>query len=221
MLFINKEMMKKCFILFFVLVTSFSQAQNANRAKALLDEVYKKVSSYKNIYIDFRYSFENSKEHIKQDTRGNVTLSGEKYLLNYMGVTKLFDGKKIYTIIPENEEVTIETANNKDEQMIMPSQMLTFYKKDFFYKWDIVQQVKGRKIQYIELKPIKQSSDIKLILLGIDTTTKHIYNLIQVGKNEAKTTITINEFKTNQPLSGNEFVFNEDKYKKQGYYINK
>ncbi|EGD34301.1 outer-membrane lipoprotein carrier protein LolA [Capnocytophaga sp. oral taxon 338 str. F0234] len=221
MLFINKEMMKKCFILFFVLVTSFSQAQNANRAKALLDEVYKKVSSYKNIYIDFRYSFENSKEHIKQDTRGNVTLSGEKYLLNYMGVTKLFDGKKIYTIIPENEEVTIETANNKDEQMIMPSQMLTFYKKDFSYKWDIVQQVKGRKIQYIELKPIKQSSDIKLILLGIDTTTKHIYNLIQVGKNEAKTTITINEFKTNQPLSGNEFVFNEDKYKKQGYYINK
>ena len=221
MLFINKEMMKKCFILFFVLVTSFSQAQNANRAKALLDEVYKKVSSYKNIYIDFRYSFENSKEHIKQDTRGNVTLSGEKYLLNYMGVTRLFDGKKIYTVIPENEEVTIETANNKDEQMIMPSQMLTFYKKDFSYKWDIVQQVKGRKIQYIELKPIKQSSDIKLILLGIDTTTKHIYNLIQVGKNEAKTTITINEFKTNQPLSGNEFVFNEDKYKKQGYYINK
>ena len=48
-----------------------------------------------------------------------------------MGVTKIFDGKKIYTIIPENEEVTIEGAENKDEQMIMPSQMLTFYKKDF------------------------------------------------------------------------------------------
>ena len=179
------------------------------------------MTSYKNIYIDFRYSFENSKERIKQDTRGNVTLSGEKYFLNYMGVTKIFDGKKIYTIIPENEEVTIEGAENKEEQMIMPSQMLTFYKKDFSYKWDIVQQVKGRKIQYIELKPTKQASDIKLILLGIDTTTKHIYNLIQIGKNEAKTTITINELKTNQPLSGNEFIFNEAKYKKLGYYINK
>ena len=99
--------------------------------------------------------------------------------------------------------------------------MLTFYKKDFSYKWDIVQQVKGRKIQYIELKPTKQASDIKLILLGIDTTTKHIYNLIQIGKNESKTTITINEFKTNQPLSVNEFIFNEDKYKKLVYYINK
>ena len=210
--------MKKIFLFIFAFTISFSQAQNADKAKAYLDEVYKKVTSYKNIYIDFRYSFENSKERIKQDTRGNVTLSGEKYLLNYMGVTKIFDGKKIYTIIPE---VTIEGAENKDEQMIMPSQMLTFYKKDFSYKWDIVQQVKGRKIQYIELKPTKQASDIKLILLGIDTTTKHIYNLIQIGKNEAKTTITINEFKTNQPLSGNEFIFNEAKYKKLGYYINK
>ena len=213
--------MKKIFLFIFAFTISFSQAQNADKAKAYLDEVYKKVTSYKNIYIDFRYSFENSKERIKQDTRGNVTLSGEKYLLNYMGVTKIFDGKKIYTIIPENEEVTIEGAENKDEQMIMPSQMLTFYKNDFSYKWDIVQQVKGRKIQYIELKPTKQASDIKLILLGIDTTTKHIYNLIQIGKNEAKTTITINEFKTNQPLSGNEFIFNEAKYKKLGYYINK
>ena len=213
--------MKKIFLFIFAFTISFSQAQNADKAKAYLDEVYKKVTSYKNIYIDFRYSFENSKERIKQDTRGNVTLSGEKYLLNYMGVTKIFDGKKIYTIITENEEVTIEGAENKEEQMIMPSQMLTFYKKDFSYKWDIVQQVKGRKIQYIELKPTKQASDIKLILLGIDTTTKHIYNLIQIGKNEAKTTITINEFKTNQPLSGNEFIFNEAKYKKLGYYINK
>ena len=213
--------MKKIFLFIFAFTISFSQAQNADKAKAYLDEVYKKVTSYKNIYIDFRYSFENSKERIKQDTRGNVTLSGEKYLLNYMGVTKIFDGKKIYTIIPENEEVTIESASEKEDQMIMPSQMLTFYKKDFSYKWDIVQQVKGRKIQYIELKPNKNSSDIKQILLGIDTTTKHIYNLIQIGKNDAKTTIVINEFKTNQPISGNEFIFDEAKYKKQGYYINK
>ena len=181
-------------------MASLTQAQNATKAKALLDEVYKKVTSYNNIYIDFRYSFENAKERIKQDTRGDVTLSGQKYLLNYMGVTKIFDGKKIYTIVPENEEVTIEDTENKDDQMIKPSEMLTFY---------------------IELKPTKPASDIKLILLGIDTTTKHIYNLIQVGKNEAKTTITINEFKTNQPLSGNEFLFNESKYKKLGYYINK
>ena len=103
----------------------------------------------------------------------------------------------------------------------MPSQMLTFYKKDYTYKWDIEQKVKGRKIQYVELKPVTASSDVKQILLGIDITTKHIYNLIQIGKNDTRTTIVINEFKTNQPLSGSEFKFDEAKYKKEGYYINK
>ena len=74
--------MKRIFVLVFAFVAAFSHAQNANKAKALLDEVYKKVTSYDNIYIDFRYSFENAKERIKQDTRGDVTLSGQKYLLN-------------------------------------------------------------------------------------------------------------------------------------------
>ena len=45
--------MKKIFLFIFAFTISFSQAQNADKAKAYLDEVYKKVTSYKNIYIDF------------------------------------------------------------------------------------------------------------------------------------------------------------------------
>ncbi len=42
--------------------------------------------------------------------------------------------------------------------------------------------MKGRKIQYVKLNPIDTNSEIKHVLLGIDATTKHIYNLIEVGK---------------------------------------
>jgi hypothetical protein len=42
--------------------------------------------------------------------------------------------------------------------------------------------------------------------IGIDVQTKHIYNLIEIGK-EQKTTLTVNSFKTNQPLSKNQFTF--------------
>ena len=34
-------------------------------------------------------------------------------------------------------------------------------------------------------------SEISYILLGIDLNTKHIYNLIEIGKNSTKSTITI------------------------------
>ena len=87
----------------FLMISSL-KAQNT---QSLLSEVSNKVKSYENIQIDFKYSLENTRENVKQDTRANITLKGENYVLNMLGVTRIFDGKTIYTIVPEDEEVTI------------------------------------------------------------------------------------------------------------------
>lgn len=196
----------------------FANGQNSSKAKTLLDEVYSKATSYDNIYIDFQSTLENTEANIKQDTNGHVTLSGDKYLLDYLGAQQLNDGKKVYTIVPENEEVTIEDVT-EDDNTVTPSKMLTFYRTGHNYKWDILQNVGGRKIQYVKLTPIDSNAEIKSILLGIDTQTKHIYKLIQTGENGTKTTLTVNSFKTNQPLSSTLFTFNTKKYEDKGYYI--
>ncbi|MBT8289938.1 MAG: outer membrane lipoprotein carrier protein LolA [Muriicola sp.] len=193
-------------------------AQDSAKAKALLDEVYNKVQSYDNIEVEFKYTLENKEANINQETRGDVTLEGDKYLFNYLGSQQLYDGKKVYTIVPENEEVTIEDRT-EEENTITPSKMLTFYKSGHNYAWDILQNVQGRKIQYVKLTPIDTNSEIASILLGIDAQTKHIYKLIETGKNGTKTTITVNSFKTNQPLSKTLFTFDETRYENDGYYI--
>ncbi|THD67645.1 outer membrane lipoprotein carrier protein LolA [Robertkochia marina] len=211
--------MKKIVFLLVIAFTLNLNAQSDDKAKALLDEVYNKVKGYDNVFIDFKYVLDNAQENIHQETRGDVTLEGEKYRFNYLGATKIFDGSKTYTIIPENEEVVIEGANGEEEATITPSKMLTFYKDGYNFKWDITQDIKGRKIQYVELVPIDSSSEIKQILLGIDTQTKHIYNLIEVGLNGTKTTITVNSFKTDQPISESLFTFDRPKYEEMGYYI--
>lgn len=203
-------------ILFFVGFTT--QAQD-KKAKALLDEVTAKIKSYDNIVIDFKYSLNNAKENVNQESKGNVTLQGNKYVLNFMGVTKIFDGKKTYTVVPEDEEITISSVNDKDEKAITPAKMLTFFNSGYKYYWDIPQDLKGRKIQYIKLVPTNAKDQRKEILLGIDVQTKTIYNLIEIGKNGTKTTLTVNSFKTNQPLSKNQFTFVASKY--PNYYINK
>lgn len=217
----NKTIFKmKHFIQFaFLLIFSFSIQAQDKKAKELLDEVTAKVKSYDNIQIDFKYSLNNSKENINQESKGNVTLKDNQYVLNFMGITKIFDGKKVYTIVPEDEEITISNVDDKDENAITPSKMLTFFNKGYKYSWDIPQNIKGRKIQYIKLIPISSKDQRKEILLGIDIQTKHIYNLIETGKNGTKTTIVVNSFKTNQPLSKNQFTFVQSKYPK--YYINK
>ncbi|MBT8284220.1 MAG: outer membrane lipoprotein carrier protein LolA [Flavobacteriaceae bacterium] len=211
--------MKKIIPLLLTLFLSIAVfAQDSAKAKALLDEVYNKVQSYDNIEVEFKYTLENKEANINQETRGDVTLQGDKYLFNYLGSQQLYDGKKVYTIVPENEEVTIEDRT-EEENTITPSKMLTFYKSGHNYAWDILQNVQGRKIQYVKLTPIDTNSEIASILLGIDAQTKHIYKLIETGKNGTKTTITVNSFKTNQPLSKTLFTFDEARYEDDGYYI--
>lgn len=211
--------MKKILKLAIILLVWTNISAQDKKAKELLDNVTTKVKSYKNIVIDFKYTLSNTKENINQDSKGNVSLSSNKYVLNIMGVTKIFDGIKIYTINPEDEEITISKFDEKDDNSISPNKMLTFFNSGYKYTWDILQNIKGRKIQYIKLNPTNAKDQRKEILLGIDIQTKNIYNLIEIGKNGTKTTLTVNSFKTDQPLSKNQFTFVESKYPK--YYINK
>ena len=216
---IQNKVFLQYIILAYTLLFNFSIQAQDKKAKALLDEVTSKVKSYDNIVIDFKYSLHNNQENINQDSKGNVTMKGNQYVLNFMGITKIFDGKKSYTIVPEDEEITISTINEKDNDAITPSKMLTFFNSGYKCTMDIIQNMKGRKIQYIKLVPTNLKDKRKEILLGIDVQTKHIFNVIETGKKGTKTTLTVNSFKTNQPLSKNQFTFAESKY--PNYYINK
>lgn len=209
--------MKKLIGLLVVLIGLTAQAQNEAKAKALLDKVTAKVKTYKNIQIDFKYNLQNTKENINQDNKGNVTLSGNKYILNFLGVTKMCDGAKTYTISKEDEEVSIAKVGSEDEADT-PAKMLTFFNKGFKYSWDIAQTVKGKKLQYIKLTPISSKDDRKQILVGVDLATNLIYNTITVNKNGTRVTLTVNSFKTNVALPKNHFTFVKSKY--PNYYIN-
>jgi len=212
------KMIKMISTILLVLVSFTNHAQD-KKAKDMLDQVTTKIKSFSNISVDFKYTLYNAKENINKESKGNVILESNKYVLNFLGVTKIFDGKKSYTIVPEDEEVTISSINEKDDSTITPSKMLTFFNSGYKFSWDILQDVKGRKIQYIKLIPTSSKDTRKEILLGIDSQTKNIYTIIEMGKNGTKTTLTVNSFKTNQPLSKNQFTFVSSRY--PNYYINK
>ena len=204
-------------IVFYLILFVSPIFMNAQTANELLDQVSAKVQSYDNIVIDFKYSLSNKAENLAQETRGDVSLSGNKYMLNLMGATQLFDGAKLHVIIPEDEEINISDAN--PESSLTPSKMLTFYKKGYKATMDIEQNVSGRKIQYVKLVPTTASNEIKHILLGIDKESKHIYRQVLSQHNGTEITITVNKFKTNQPLSSTLFSFDKSKY--PNFYINR
>ncbi len=212
--------MKKQIKLFSVLLLSGIAFTQAQRAEALLDEVSESLAQFDNISITFTYELVNRKELIQQKEKGSLIIEGDAYLLKLMGIEQLSDGTNKHTINPENEEVLIEPLNDGFDEGLSPSKIFSFYKQGYRFEWDITQPLYGgRKIQYIKLIPIDTYAQASHLLLGIDTRTKQIYKLIEVGNDGTETTLTIGSFKSNIEIPTNTFVFSASDY--PNYYIDR
>ena len=199
------------------LIALATYAQNS--AKELLDEVASKVESYNNIEIEFHHIFENVEADIKQEARGKVILQKDLYHLYYMGTEQIFDGNKTYLIIHEDEEVIIQDNDNLDEdESLTPSKLFSFYKNGYTYEMGPVKSINGIKAQEVILRPIESDSTVDNIVLAIDIKTKHIYSVSETGKNSSKTVLTIRSMETNQPISENLFIFDDNKYRVEKKY---
>ncbi|MBS9774372.1 MAG: outer membrane lipoprotein carrier protein LolA [Tenacibaculum sp.] len=213
---------KRIILAVFFISSSLIAQNNSKEAKILLDEVSTKMGAYKNMTIGFSQTLINKDAGITNDPpiRGKIILSGEKYNLEYLGNNFIFDGNKLVVINKEEKEISITKGDMEDEDgFVYPSKLLTFYKKGYTYEMGKLKNSKGRKVQHINLTPIDSNSDIVKVQLVVDARTKHICELIQIGSNGAKTTFTINTFKSNQPISESMFSFDKGKYEKQGYLI--
>ena len=200
--------------------SSIVLAQNEETAKSILDKASGTMSAYSNLSMDFDYVLDNKAEDVKQEMSGDVILEGEKYVVNLFGSTQIFDGSRTYTIVPENEEVNISDSDLDEENTFTPSKFYSFYKSGYTYSMDELKQINGKKIQFVKLTPIDTNSEISNILVGIDTKTNHIYQVIEIGINETRTILTAKNIKTNQEINGSVFAFDQKKYEELNYMIN-
>ncbi len=209
--------MKKITLLLFglLMIQNLSAQQDP---EVLLESVYNKIRSYENIKLDFDYSLYNEVADIRQDTQGSITLKDSLYFFDYMGIKQLFNGTKVFTIVDENEEVTIVDKTD-DQDSISPSNLFDFYRDGYTYEMDIEQKTPQGIVQYIKLIPIDSDSDMEQLLLGILKEQLQIYKLIQKGNNGTVTTISVKSFVTNIDLNPNTFEFDRDHYQQLGYYI--
>ena len=214
--------MKKILILIFGLFSMLSYSQDNSDAELLLNKVSENIKNYDNIYINYAYTLQNIEEDINQTNNGSFVTEDEKWRFEMLGVTRIFDGNKLYSISPDDEEVTISSQDPEDETTITPNKMLYFYEEGYYFEMDESRFVGNgqfrKKIQYVKLIPKDSEAEIKYILLGIDTEFNQIYEVIETGKNETVTTISIVDFEFNLPLDSKLFVFDEEKY--QDYYMN-
>ena len=218
----NKNAMKKYIILTISIFYSLSYSQVNTDAQKLLNKVSENIKSYDNIYINYAYTLNNLEEDINYTNRGSFVTENDNWRFEMLGITRIFDGDRLYTISPDDEEVTISSQNPEDETTITPNKMLYFYEEGYYFEMGNVKYIGNanfrKKIQYVKLIPMDSDADIKYIDLGIDTEFNQIYEVVETGKNETITTISIIDFEFNVSLNEKLFVFDSAKY--EGYYMN-
>lgn len=220
--------MKKAYILLILILnTLVIFSQNDPKAEELLNKVSENIKGYESMYININHNLSNLEEDIDQTNKVSFVKKGTKYNVKWNNITFIYDGEKLFTINPDDEEVTVSTEDLDEESTITPNKILTFFEDGYEFKMDITQDVtvldyyeqRTRKLlQYIKLIPIDSESEIDYILLAVEKKNNRIYKSIEKGKNGTTTTYTITSFEVDLPLDDDLFLFNKKEYK--DYYIN-
>jgi outer membrane lipoprotein-sorting protein len=180
------------------------------KAKKILDDITANYNSKKNTYFKFSFgSGANGK--VEKSEPGIYYASGNKYKLKIMETEQIFDGTKIYNINTEDSEVTIAKPNGSSS-MFSPINYLSTYRNDYNVTYNGKKNVNGVNADFIKLTPVK-SNGIKDVYIFVDSAKKQMVKLEQHGNNKDVAVIAIKEYKENQDLDANMFVFDKAKYK--------
>ena len=170
--------MKKIILLFTLFSLNLVHSQNDIRAEKLLNSVSEKIDSSETFKINFTYTLENLIENINQDSDGSIVIKDDNYLLEFMGIKQLCDSKKVYSIVPENEEIIISNIDEDESETIKPSKLLKFYREGYLILWDKKELILEKEIQFVKLIPINSNSDIDYLQLGINISNNDISEII-------------------------------------------
>src|SRR5690625_6189102 len=146
------------------------QAQTAQEWLDSVSNTYNQASSY---YINFEFQvYEGDEVQI-----GELFAVKEKFSLQVMDITQMYDGKLLYTISKDDKEVTILKPDENSNDFLTPTKILYTYKTNFTPTLDKTTTIDGVKAQQINYTP-KQSNEYeyKIIEVHIATKTIKMYN---------------------------------------------
>lgn len=180
------------------------------KAKKILDDVTANYNSKKNSY--FKFSFGSGVNgQVTKTEPGIYYAAGDKYKLKIMETEQIFDGNKIYNINTEDMEVTIAKPNGSTA-MFSPINYLTTYRKDYNVTYNGKKTVDGVSADFIKLTPVKNNG-LEAVYIFVNSAKKQMLKLEQHGNNKDIAIISIKEYKENQNLDPNMFVFDKNKFK--------
>jgi outer membrane lipoprotein-sorting protein len=203
-------MTKKILGLAFIAVFSIQplMAQNNDaKAKAVLENVSKKIKSLKSVKANFALHLSGGGGKVNETKKGTFSMKGEKYHVSLNGQEIICDTKTIWTYTKDANEVQISKFDPK-EQTISPAKLFTdFYDKEYKYHYIGQKKIAGKNCDVIEMTPINQDKKFAKIEISVDKATSVVVGGNVWEKNGNKYAYDISGFTPNANIPDNTFTF--------------
>lgn len=202
------------FFLVFLLGYFPTFSQESNDAIKLVDSVFGKYQSFKNFSVWFDYSVQTDETWPDTNnlSEGYLLVAGNRYRTYLDDIEIINNGTRLYTILPEIEEVQIvETSslNNIPFDLIGLIQTL---KENYQVEIDRAQLRQERAIQYLRFVPLDNQQQVEYALIGVDPQETLIYSVILKLSIGEVTVIEFSDYLIDQTIDDSEFEFRRQEY---------
>lgn len=201
---------KSIVLLSILFLSAYSASAQEAKAKEILDKLSKKTESYTSMSAEFDYTMLNVSESINETQEGSLKTQGKKYNINIAGQNIISDGKTVWTVLEDAEEVQINIVPEDDESedYINPVNILTLWEKGFKFKYDSKVELNGNSVDVINLFPDNEDDKTYHTIKLYINQNKMIIEKIEIkGKDGTDFIYMIKSFKANEALAAGLFTF--------------
>jgi outer membrane lipoprotein-sorting protein len=196
-------------LIFFSLIFSLNLSAQDQKPEELLKKVIEKMESYKNFKAELSYTMVNTEMNINEKKTGTLYVEGDKYRIEMEGQIIISDGKTIWTILNDSEEVMISSAEDNDDA-VSPTKILSTY-KDYDAKYSSSENFKNSSIKKICLRP-KEGKKFEKLSVVVNYKNLSLENFSIYDKNGNVFTYYIINLQHDLDLPQNTFAFNPKDY---------
>lgn len=189
--------MKRCiWLVLTICVGSALQAQGHN-GQQLMNRFIEQFKKTKIMYFDMLVDVPSGDiANIgSSSTKVELYANSSQFYLVTQDIEILFDGNKQYTVNHSDKEVMI----NQDAKKVLdnPIYFLNDVQSNFEIEDDISKPMGKYTIHFVKCKPKKKDATYKTILLGFNSNSGQIVEVIQIDHSDLATRTLINNIKKN------------------------
>ena len=183
-----------------MLLASGVSAQNASKAKAVLDKTSAIVSNKGGASANFKISGERT-----GTTSGTILIKSNKFQASTPQATVWYNGKTMWTNMKNSDEVNVSNPTESQQAQLNPYHFVNLYKKGYALS---MKNVTGG--YQVHLKAQSASQPIKELYITVNSKT-YLPTAVKMLQGGKWTTISISQFKA-MTISDSKFSFNSKDY---------